>query len=747
MSLKVEKTFDDLITTRMLHGTVTEVQRPTESATVDFGVLGFGTIPAIPISYFCQEDLPNILSGFTAFAVDDEVVVEWVGGLTIEGEPVGGSPAVEDLRILGFADGVPRECGPNIIAVSQDKWVFFYDCKNGACYDPPSWPTDHVANSWSGTGYRFFEMDSYSYVADFVAEVAHCPLVVTANNAVLHIDASLVVSDNQYNSASSQITCGGLTESVRATIQCGLKGQATLPTGMAECDVENVVHNGITASAYFCGRRPSDAVNRYEKQWWLKTTTYTLNQGGTNLIPGGWDAVVDYDRIKYNNMGDKRYQYRSHTAGTPWGHPTDGSRPGAGCWYPYVWVVSGPTPHFYYNCAQGGYETDTFDGYRPNWITGEFGTSWSLQNNRGLLNHYESTDVPFFGGSLGETPLTRPPQLRTDWQEGAPLVTPGNIPTIPDYAHVVDKTNGTIGKVYGIKAGDDWGYDPYESHSGGTTPGDPMDCDDGLWWPYNPGNRFVFGSSVDQVAGAIAPHITSTTGPFPPDPLHPNDPYIYETAMYEWSEPQFHITRIAAAYRGLQYYVVKASDILTGAEIEYKNHRVDREFGVDLKEYSQVNRWWRWYWIKEAGQPDECHFGFNPWYPHYDAGRTGGIETNHTCSTQRISQYNQGGNQVILTGGRSEIELFVFETTGSYYDAGWIDGDTPAEDDENGFTGRIFSAVVDPENPGAVEWAEGRVNTDNAVWLYWFLRQVAGAGNSKMARMRFSFWRFWFPPD
>ncbi len=100
---KIEVGKNDVDDACMLSGTVTAVDTSNNQLDVDFGG-DIGELTEIDIHYHCQDldEYPFETDGYKAFEIGDSVLCFNNGG--------GELPTAADLKVVGFADGVPREC-------------------------------------------------------------------------------------------------------------------------------------------------------------------------------------------------------------------------------------------------------------------------------------------------------------------------------------------------------------------------------------------------------------------------------------------------------------------------------------------------------------------------------------------------------------------------------------------------------------------------------------------------------------
>lgn len=710
-SLKVPKTIEDLEQIRFLTGTIMAIQKYEGSggtANVLLADSGYGLIEGVEISYKCQEATAGEGEGVSAraFAIADEVLVEWNCTPADVAGTGTGIPAVEELRILGFVDGVPRLCAPTCIAISREEYVFFYNVREGKCFCPVTWPTDHIDAVWSGgigdAEYRMFKLDSYSYIADFVLAVCKEDMAVSIVDSIIRSDANVVVGDSMVGEVQLPITEGHVHGETNAEVACRLRGQCTGADLPGYCKGRVLTHTGL-ASAYVMGipddgQYPPDYWT-YEQQDWEKTYTTTLIQGGVNVIPGGWAAIRTVPRIEYTHYAfyDGFMFHSDSTIGSSWKSVT------------WPW------------------DSTVCDQYASLGCEGRAQSPWSLQTLTCVFNDKGTTELPFFGGIVaGEETISRPSNLPAGWSELTAPFSPATVPIQPKEAWIIDKTNSTQGVIYGVKEERDWAYHCYDTSVSPHGCRD-MECPEGPQKPrYYEGGSYYHGTQTEQV-GAATPIVTTYSSGYPAYNI-----YGFRSTFYTWGEPLFKTHTVAAAESGLHYTEHVYHDLATGAEVSLQDHILDRQFGSMTLTYSRYIEQLELREYETSG----CYY--------YRTVIQNMEETDRECTTQKIEKCYKKGNRISLTGCRSEDELFVFEVHETYAEA-WIGGLIPNED-ENSFTAKIHSADKDPDNPETIEWAEGRVITNTAPWIRVFLILCAEGQNMNylMHNQRF---RFWYPAE
>jgi len=154
---KIEVGKNDVDDICMLSGTVTAVDSSNNQLDVDFGG-DVGELTEIDIFYHCQDN-NDVDDGYKAFAVDDEVLAFNNGG--------GSDPEASDLKIVGFADGVPRLCRDiyyYIKMVGKDADLSSIETVGVFSKEKQTWATDVPLN---GGGFANFPIQDSSLISDW----------------------------------------------------------------------------------------------------------------------------------------------------------------------------------------------------------------------------------------------------------------------------------------------------------------------------------------------------------------------------------------------------------------------------------------------------------------------------------------------------------------------------------------------------------------------------------------------------
>lgn len=416
--MKSDLPLDEIKEMRFIEGQVTAVYGRTNTVDVNFSP-EFGSVSGIDIAYCCQGGGGDGSGGYTAFAIDDTVVAEWCG----VGETV---PAADDLRVIGFSDGIPRCCDLRIMSMNYANYVAFYDCSNGCCYVPPAWDASMVVNSWSGDGWIYF-LCNPARLTEFIESILGGPQSYTNINGIEYINPSVTQTLTTINSLSLNDTW---TEGTTYAPACnGNEMRSGTYTGTA--------FNGIRSSAYY-------DIAMYMK---IYNKSGTITHDGQDLLPAGWRIGSDFIYI-----ADEFYRSMSYT----WEYGETGSAFSIKChcticplpeidvdYYTYLPIGLG------YNCGPGMYQagnrTSQYNGLSRGWfLTRDFSVGWKVDQ------------LPYMGS--GVTQISIP-----SWP-GLPPVNPNQ--TVLDTATVtrciqarcIAKTNGTVGYIYGERKGVDWNW-------------------------------------------------------------------------------------------------------------------------------------------------------------------------------------------------------------------------------------------------------------------------------------------------
>ena len=149
--MRIEKTLSELKEVAYLRGEVIRVREFDGLLDVRFLWPESVDVVGVVVHYGCGDQGGEC--AIDAFQEEDLVVVEWTGGRVDGTGESGLELEVEDLRVIGFADGLPRECIPPVVAFGRGKWVAFYNLRTRECYVPPGWQywyVDFLDSYWTG---------------------------------------------------------------------------------------------------------------------------------------------------------------------------------------------------------------------------------------------------------------------------------------------------------------------------------------------------------------------------------------------------------------------------------------------------------------------------------------------------------------------------------------------------------------------------------------------------------------------
>lgn len=154
-TIKIEA--KDASTVHVLVGTLLEVYEE-ELRTADVNIDGHGVVEKIPIFYHCQnmeegvDGGSEVATGGNPFIPDDRVLIVNYGDAV--------SLSVANMKVIGYEDGLPRECGFQFKLIRDDgtiidspeyEWATIFSCRNasGQNFAPENVVYNEETQYWS----------------------------------------------------------------------------------------------------------------------------------------------------------------------------------------------------------------------------------------------------------------------------------------------------------------------------------------------------------------------------------------------------------------------------------------------------------------------------------------------------------------------------------------------------------------------------------------------------------------------
>lgn len=520
--MKSTKTLDEIEALRVLSGEVTEVQKATDSASVDLGA--YGVIEEIPFAYLCQEIEEGELLAHWAFEVEDEVLVEW--NVPVVETPL---PTKDSCRVVGFTDGVPRLCAPKyvLVAIRYKFFVAFYNCEDGRCFVPTGYDTDYIENTWSGTGWIYFEIKATKSMVEFIDAVMDGTSCQASTSAIEDVNESL----------STVITYIGPTD---------IEVIASYGTTTAPLCLDNSVR-ALTSTGL-----DHSLTRAYHSVMWgklLKMYFYdqsgTLLYNGESILPGGWRLGEDGILVKRSDKLSIYGPYYNWEVGES-GSAHDEMCP---CWDDLPAVddpdcVTIPASIYGHSCG-------SYIGMCSNTRKAVYqGLGRGMFLQRSFAANWQVDKLLYLGS--GETQVSVPTWAWLPGAEISQTFTPAAAVTKFSDTRLLSKSNGTVGYIQGERTGVDWNWGSesnfsYEASSSSEEP-------------------FFQYRAEERVGAAVAPYLIGST--------------------WRWKNPKMRITSVYMQGLGYQVDQEKYFNVATEEETEFIKDSVYRKVTAGYKVYT-----------------------------------------------------------------------------------------------------------------------------------------------------------------
>lgn len=778
-SLKVNRTWEALgiNRSRFLKGTVTKIngEDGTLNARIEQGGWTgspvFAPYENIVISYLCQESVNLNYKMSSAFKKNDSVLIEWYGRDAPIGAETGPeigeiAPVIEDLRVIGFSDNVPRLCSANVIAIVYRAFVAFYDCASNSNYYPETWPTSMVKNTWEGgTGFNqwiYFELNNSWEMEDFIeiiftstninysstASVTHLTSTIQNTASVLGVDTAPCICGDMYKGSESappaphetirdisrtackysEVTAWDDWKSSNITGSdtkwdppCEQQPEIDQPTLSLERYSYDLIITYVGEGAIPPVIIGPPSVAASEDPWLDTHVTYIQNAvdewGGawpSTFEPAwAWGEAGPSHTIKHCNS----YTYPLDEPALP--------IPGQKWFFaPQISVCAG---HAYYGqVVYRGYAQNSiqykYHGITRNAsLTGDF-SDW---RKHGLLDCGINTSDPDFIAYPTWTGVPAPlPKVVHASESQVEL----------NGAQIINRSNGTAGLITGAKVGDSWNWGA----------GSGWSVDSGTfrrsWYPVSwRGEYYTYGQFIVYSQRLVAPATTPVLNP--PDPYHP---------YWTWLMPQMETVQISMqgfghrTKRTMYYNLTSQGDEDT---LEFEEDKVQKTLHGSRCLHTPQTMTVRVYYDDDCSYHAPRYYDFpmgtedayeqwdhgsacGDWYcnfPHVLMDWNTAQEREHF--SQEVDKKVESGSSSWLQGRLCPESLIAFEIQ-SEHGGVW-------REDHEAFPLPIdykvwFHSASKPENSTEIEWAEDIVNLDTSEWITAYFKKIMYSSTSSM---------------
>lgn len=772
-----DKTLTELVLTqtRFLKSTIQKINYAED--TIDIIIQGGGwtgsgnltSVDGVELSYQCQEAEsagdPEY-DQMSAFREGDSVLVEWTG-TEIGAAP----PMVEDLRIIGFADGFPRACRPmHLVAIAYQEYVVFYDCALNRCYVPPTWPAFVVSEIFTGgSGHEewiYFKLTSAFYTEYFMGVILDGIPEKATDEAVDEVDATIHAISNSVADTES-CTYGDScrsSESAPILIEDGVRKITRVP-------------KAFSVTAAYAGWKYDD----YLGSWWNDIPNdQGVSVGAHWLPPDDYEIILDVTLYGYtleyepeigsgivisppNGWTDEKLQYHQNAKKEPELN-TQAFEP------VWCWGTGGPTLEIYEAHAYVGHgDFPAIDGTLP-WLyhfqcEGEENVSHSshprgysgntttyvyhgITRNASIDGNYSNWQrhgIPYCGNAADEDLVTLP-----GWPELAsvPILSKVSHPTEENVnitrGMFINRSNGTAGYLVGTRRGSDWNW--------GVESGFGVDYDYFRSYDYPVPYRGEF-----YTYGQFVLDIENVTSAATPPEFTPSGEETYD----RWQWLAAHVTNVLLTLKGKGYSTERTvyHNLSNQGEYEHNHDLVRRTVKAERYVHSPLTGETRDYgsgkpknirsYDLEAHGTEEGNMFWDHGIPSDTKRRINGItqtDVFHAVEEYEteISKDYHGGSSVWIQGRLMPEALLVIEVRNAF-DNLWDGSEDPIEEEVS------FHAATRPAGTSEDdEWAEGNVTHTCADWMAEFFIRIRGTSSLSMQdwidhRLRGGMLGIWYP--
>lgn len=577
------------------------------------------------------------------------------------------TPTKDSLRILGFSDGVIRCCDVVIICLRYKKYVMFYSCSGGKCHVPDDWIEASVETVWGSKadGWMYFKLLNSLSEGDILDFIED---VMGGTTAICDKDGV----ETRTATTDSDETI--IDEEAGKATDGPLPGSIDMPAhggGSGETYCNTYVDRTYTGG--------NDSFMGWEKVA-IKQTTYTFEletAGGVNLIPEGWStgynewvgAYWEFDQWMYATTDSR--MFLNNVAGDAYSE----RRPrGEG----YV----------------ASYHSDTLDGDGKS-NDGALAHKDRVQGgnmflaNRGLLADWRTIGVPYAGtGSGGTDPSIDLPSWLTELWPALPQTYPPSAQEIrPRNAYVMPQSKDTAGILYGTSNGSDWSF-------GGV------------------GEKY-YGYCQTRVGGHTPAYLTEHFEQDCPDPGFCSKEYWYYSEFVATKN----YVAISVEGRGREINTQIYRDIQTEASEIFSKDVIERDIVAQRDVHTSAGT--------EIFQAI-CYY--DAVFDRCSRSRTGGtpIPPENDHLSESIAQAKWNGGKVSLHGRLYDYVGFVTFKLIEQYNEDWRALADP-DPDPSSFGIGVYSCDKPSDMGIGEEWAEDRVNYEEASWLVDFFTLLIAA--------------------